>query len=103
MSVGSMIKRIVEYRAARTIIDTATDRQGSQYNYRGLTKGSGAVFKDLVKEFFKLPEGCDTTGKKIQAITGMIFCAALVLFPICLLLYVLIAGAVGFLKNNITW
>jgi len=103
MSVGSMIKRIVEYRAARTIIDTATDRQGSRYNYRGLAKGSGAIFKDLAKEFFKLPEGCNTTGKKIQAITGMIFCAALVLFPICLLLYVLIAGAVGFLKNNITW
>ena len=56
MSVGSMIKRIVEYRAARTIIDTATDRQGSRYNYRGLTKGTGQLFKELAKEFFKLPE-----------------------------------------------
>lgn len=97
MSVGSMIKRIVEYRAARTIIDTATDRQGSRYNYRGLTKGSGQLFKDLVKEFFKLPEGCNTTGKKIQAITGMIFCAALVLFPICLILYVIIKGLITFI------
>jgi len=97
MSVGSMIKRIVEYRAARTIIDTATDRQGSRYNYRGLTKGTGQLFKDLVKEFFKLPEGCNTTGKKIQAITGMIFCAALVLFPICLILYVIIKGLITFI------
>lgn len=97
MSVGSMIKRIVEYRAARTIIDTATDRQGSRYNYRGLAKGSGAIFKDLAKEFFKLPEGCNTTGKKIQAITGMIFCAALVLFPICLILYVIIKGLITFI------
>ena len=97
MSVGSMIKRIVEYRAARTIIDTATDRQGSRYNDRGLAKGSGAVFKDLAKEFFKLPEGCNTTGKKIQAITGMIFCAALVLFPICLILYVIIKGLITFI------
>lgn len=100
MSVGSMIKRIVEYRAARTIIDTATDRQGSRYNYRGLTKGSGQLFKEIVKEFFKLPEGCDTTGKKIQAITGMIFCAALVLFPICLILYVIIKGLITFIITH---
>lgn len=100
MSVGSMIKRIVEYRAARTIIDTATDRQGSRYNYRGLAKGSGAIFKDLAKEFFKLPEGCNTTGKKIQAITGMIFCAALVLFPICLILYVIIKGLITFIVTH---
>lgn len=100
MSVGSMMKRIVEYRAARTIIDTATDRQGSRYNYRGLTKGSGQLFKDLAKEFFKLPEGCNTTGKKIQAITGMIFCAALVLFPICLILYVIIKGLITFIITN---
>ena len=100
MSVGSMIKRIVEYRAARTIIDTATDRQGSRYNYRGLAKGSGAIFKDLAKEFFKLPEGCNTTGKKIQAITGMIFCAALVLFPICLILYVIIKGLITFIITH---
>lgn len=100
MSVGSMIKRIVEYRAARTIIDTATDRQGSRYNYRGLTKGSGQLFKEIVKEFFKLPEGCDTTGKKIQAITGMIFCAALVLLPICLILYVIIKGLITFIITH---
>lgn len=100
MSVGSMMKRIVEYRAARTIIDTATDRQGSRYNYRGLAKGSGAIFKDLAKEFFKLPEGCNTTGKKIQAITGMIFCAALVLFPICLILYVIIKGLITFIITH---
>lgn len=100
MSVGSMIKRIVEYRAARTIIDTATDRQGSRYNYRGLAKGTGQLFKDLVKEFFKLPEGCNTTGKKIQAITGMIFCAALVLFPICLILYVIIKGLITFIITH---
>lgn len=100
MSVGSMIKRIVEYRAARTIIDTATDRQGSRYNYRGLAKGSGAIFKDLAKEFFKLPEGCNTTGKKIQAITGMIFCAALVLFPICLILYVIIKVLITFIITH---
>ena len=100
MSVGSMIKRIVEYRAARTILDTATDRQGSRYNYRGLTKGTGQLFKDLAKEFFKLPEGCDTTGKKIQAITGMIFCAALVLFPICLILYVILKGLITFIITH---
>ena len=100
MSVGSMIKRIVEYRAARTIIDTATDRQGSRYNYRGLTKGTGQLFKELAKEFFKLPEGCDTTWKKIQAITGMIFCAALVLFPICLILYVIIKGLITFIITH---
>lgn len=100
MSVGSMIKRIVEYRAARTIIDTATDRQGSRYNYRGLTKGSGQLFKEIVKEFFKLPEGCNTTGKKIQAITGMIFCAALVLFPICLILYVIIKSLITFIITH---
>lgn len=100
MSVGSMIKRIVEYRAARTIIDTATDRQGSRYNYRGLAKGSGQLFKEIVKEFFKLPEGCNTTGKKIQAITGMIFCAALVLFPICLILYVIIKVLITFIITH---
>lgn len=100
MSVGSMIKRIVEYRAARTIIDTATDRQGSRYNYRGLAKGSGAIFKDFAKEFFKLPEGCNTTGKKIQAITGMIFCTALVLLPICLILYVIIKGLIAFIITH---
>lgn len=102
MSVGSMMKRIAEYRVARTILDTAENRSGSRYNMHGLFNGTGAFFKELVKEFFKLPEGA-TTGQKIQAISGMIFCAALVLFPICLLLYVLIAAFIGFLKNNITW
>ena len=84
-----MIKRVVEYRTARVLID-----EGGR-----AIVGFFPLMKALVKEFYKLPEDATTTGKKIQAITGMIFLTALFLFPVGLLIYAFVV----FLKNNITW